>query len=297
MVRQESKINTRQLRLQDSRHLAFCEYGDPEGKPVFYFHGTPGSRVEPAYSDPAGRKFGIRLIGLDRPGMGRSEFLTGRTLLDWPRDVREAAEYFGFSNYGVIGMSGGGPYALACCAANLDQINSVVLLGSWAPVAAEPLLWQQMAPLDRVFGRLSRGSSWIFTIIFSMLGAAAAYLSPQVFIRSLSSSLSAADKALLQDPELASFFAEDIQEAFRQGARGPAEDALLLYRDWGFAVEDVSAPVEIFHGTEDQFAPAAFGRYLDKKLPNSTLHLFPGKGHLYFMMQFERVFKALGKAN
>jgi pimeloyl-ACP methyl ester carboxylesterase len=154
-----------------------------------------------------------------------------------------------------------------------------------------------MAPLDRVFGRLSRGSPWIFTILFSMLGAAAAYLSPQVFIRSLSSSLSAADKALLQDPELASCFSKGIQEAFRQGAQGPAEDALLLYREWGFAVEDVSAPVEIFHGTEDQFASAAFGRYLDERIPNSTLHLFPGRGHLFFMMQFERILQELGKAD
>jgi hypothetical protein len=87
----DNDIETRYLCVDGHRQLSYCEYGDPEGKLVLYFHGTPGSRYEAAFSGEADREHGYRVIALDRPRIGRSDYVRGRSLLDWPQDVRQAA--------------------------------------------------------------------------------------------------------------------------------------------------------------------------------------------------------------
>lgn len=228
---QDNGIETQLIQLGHERQIAYCEYGDPDGSPVFYFHGTPGSRYEPMFGDRAAREYGYRILALDRPGIGRSDYIKGRTLLDWPQDVHEVAKHLEIERFGVIGVSGGGPYALACGYALSDYLEFIVLMGSWGPVAQQPKLWQEMAPLDRFFGKLSRRIPQAFYIPFSLLGYAAKWLSPYSFMKLLESSMSQADKELMSDEEMARFFVEDVKEAFRQGARGSADDAIALYRE------------------------------------------------------------------
>ncbi len=287
------KPETQLIRLSDQRQIAYCEYGDPQGKPVFYFHGTPGSRYEPFFGDQAAQAQGYRIIALDRPGMGRSDYVKGRRLLDWPQDVQDVAQQLGFSRFGVMGMSGGGPYVLACSYAIPEHLEFSILMGSWGPVAAEPSLWQEMAPLDRFFGQLSRTVPWVFYVPFGFLGVAAKRLSPHRFMRMLESSMSSTDQQLLADQEMAQFFADDVAEGFRQGFRGPADDAILLYRDWEFRVEEIEIEVHLFHGQEDRFAPYRFAEYFDEKISRTRLHNYPGEGHLFFMKSLGDVFQQI----
>lgn len=286
-----NRVETRYVRLRNGRQISYCEYGDPRGRPVFYFHGTPGSRYEAEFSHQAGKEHGKRIIALDRPGIGFSDYVSGRRLLDWPKDVREVAARLGIDGFGVIGVSGGGPYALACCYAMSDRLDFSALMGSWGPVAEWPALWNEMAPLDRFFGRLSRRAPWAFYGPFSILGCAAKKMSPQGFVKLIESSMSEADEELLSDEEMARFFAEDVKEAFRQGVRGPADDAIILYGEWGFEVEDIEVEVGLYHGEEDKSAPYGFALYLDEKLPQSNLHSYPGEGHLFVMRLFGQVFE------
>ena len=102
------------LRLRGGRRLGFAQYGRPDGEPLFYFHGHPGSRLEAQFADAAAAEAGFRVIALDRPGYGVSDFQPRRALRDWPDDVAEAADLLGLSRFSVAGASGGGPYALAC---------------------------------------------------------------------------------------------------------------------------------------------------------------------------------------
>jgi pimeloyl-ACP methyl ester carboxylesterase len=286
---QENQSGAQAIQLGNDRQIAYCEYGDPKGKPVFYFHGTPGSRYEALYSDQAGREYGYRILALDRPGIGCSDYIRGRRLLDWPQDACAVAEQLEIERFGVIGVSGGGPYALACGHVMPERLAFTILMGSWGPVAEEPALWKEMASMDRFFGQLSRVAPWAFYLPFELLGYAAKKLSPQGFIKGIKSSLSEADKELLRDEEMARFFAKDVREAFRQGVRGPADDALILYSEWGFKVEEIEAKVDLYHGTEDKFAPMSYAMYLDEKLPCSSLHIYPEEGHLFVMKLFGEV--------
>ena len=97
--------------LADGRALGFAEYGNPNGKPLFYFHGHPGSRFEARYLENSET---ARIIGVDRPGLGLSTYKAGRKILDWPDDIAELANSLGIARFAVAGFSGGGPYALAC---------------------------------------------------------------------------------------------------------------------------------------------------------------------------------------
>ena len=83
-----------QIRLQDGRMLGYAEYGAPDGVPVFYFHGFPSSRLDWQFFDSEGTltEQNARIIAVDRPGSGLSDFQRGRRILDWPADVAELAD-------------------------------------------------------------------------------------------------------------------------------------------------------------------------------------------------------------
>jgi pimeloyl-ACP methyl ester carboxylesterase len=123
---------------RDSRTLAFSIYGDPHGKPVFFFHGTPGSRLfRPP--DEITSRVGVKLICVDRPGYGNSTFQTGRRILDWPEDIVQIADNLGLDTFAVVGHSGGGPYALACAHRLSDRVSLAATLAGAGPVAISPL--------------------------------------------------------------------------------------------------------------------------------------------------------------
>ncbi len=76
--------NDKTIRLHDGRTLGYAEYDIAEGKALFYFHGHPGARLEARFLAEQAAQAGVRLIGIDRPGMGLATFKAGRCFLDWP---------------------------------------------------------------------------------------------------------------------------------------------------------------------------------------------------------------------
>jgi len=75
-------LGTKSVRLDDGRVIVYCQYGDPHGRPVFYFHGTPGSRLEPALPHEACVEHAYHLFAPDRPRIGGSSYIRRRWLLD-----------------------------------------------------------------------------------------------------------------------------------------------------------------------------------------------------------------------
>ena len=104
----------RELRLTDGRRLSYCEYGAPRGAPAFFCHGWPGSRLDFSANDEPAAEAGVRVISVDRPGIGRSDPQLGRTVLDWANDVAALADSLSIDRFAVFGFSFGGPYARAC---------------------------------------------------------------------------------------------------------------------------------------------------------------------------------------
>jgi len=120
--------------LKDRRKLGYAEFGLPEGKPIFYFHGHGSSRLEPRMYDFDEKKFNIRLISIDRPGRGLSDFKEKRTILDWPDDVIELADHLNIQNFSILGGSGGCAYALACTIKIPERLINCGIVSGLGPV-------------------------------------------------------------------------------------------------------------------------------------------------------------------
>lgn len=129
-------FRTRQtLILPDRRLLGFAEFGDPSGTPLVYFHGFPMSRLEGWSIDRMARRRRLRVIAPDRPGFGLSTFRDQRRITDWPVDVRALASHLGLERFAILGVSGGGPYAVACASAlPREMLSAVGVVAGGPPV-------------------------------------------------------------------------------------------------------------------------------------------------------------------
>ena len=125
-----------QIKLRDGRQLGFAEHGSPTGRPVFYCHGWPSSRLESSAVIPVCTEMGLRVIAPDRPGCGLSNFKARRTIADCASDLCELADHLGLEHFAVLGVSGGGPYAAACAARIPQRVSSATLVCSMAPLDA-----------------------------------------------------------------------------------------------------------------------------------------------------------------
>ncbi|MFX1536455.1 MAG: alpha/beta fold hydrolase [Promethearchaeota archaeon] len=290
----ENEFEAKLFQLSDGRTLAYSEYGDLQGHPVFLFHGSPGSRLEGIHAHKPGIKNKFHVIAPDRPGMGKSDFQKGRAWIDWPKDVTELADHLRFEKFGVMGGSGGSPPVLVCAYLIPDRLDFAVVMGGWAP-NIDGKLYRNLAPIERNFGRMVRFPV-IFRLFYGVLGFIVKHQNDEKLMKNFQSSMCEADKKMIEeDHEMTVFLANDIKESFRQGARGPSHDAILQYRDWGFNLENISIPVHLYHGMEDKFAPYAFAEFLHGVIPNSILKSYPGEGHFSILNMIGDVFKDMNR--
>src|SRR5205814_7052148 len=104
------------IRLPGDRQVGVMTHGDPDGYPVVFCHGTPGSRFGHEFTEEPARRKGLRVVVVERPGYGLTTADPDFTVAGWPALVREAVDALGIDRFAVVGYSGGGPYAIACAA-------------------------------------------------------------------------------------------------------------------------------------------------------------------------------------
>jgi len=153
--------DTNILRLPDGRRLGYAEYGDLKGKPIFEFHGNPSSRLGSILFDEAARRLGVRVVGIDRPGMGLSDYKHSRKLLEWPDDVIELANALGIDRFTIVGGSGGVPSVLACAYKIPERLISVGVLFGPRPLGAPGATagWSRSMRIKVFLGR--HGPLWV----------------------------------------------------------------------------------------------------------------------------------------
>ena len=49
------------------------------------------------------------------------------------------------------------------------------------------------------------------------------------------------------------------------------------------ALDKISCPVQLIYGDQDRLTPPKYGRFLADKLPNASLEVLPGAGHMVFV--------------
>jgi pimeloyl-ACP methyl ester carboxylesterase len=277
------------IRLRDGRRLGYAEWGDPGGRPLLYFHGWPGSRLEGRLAHQAARTKGVRLIAVDRPGMGLSDYQSRRTLVDWPDDVLQLTAALGLERFAVLGISGGGPYAAACAWKLPEELTRAGIVSSVAPLDV-PGVIAGMGRRNRLSFQLFGRVPALRRALFASMAVSARRRPDRLLERGMAA---AADKKYLDRPEVREILAEGIAEAFHNGGRGPAWEMGLYTRPWGFPLEDIRPPVHLSHGEQDANAPVAMGRYLAAVIPGCQATFYPGEGHLHFVDRLPEILAAL----
>ena len=266
------------LTLADERTLACLALGVSAGEPVMYFHGYPGSRLEARLAAAAAARLGICIYSLDRPGFGGSTFQPGRTLRDWAGDVTQAADQLGLDRFGVVGVSGGGPYALACAALIPQRLHGVALVCALGPRSAGNDTAGMVLSNRIALGIASRVP---FLARFGVKGAARRLRrDPAHWVAYMMKGAPAADRAVLEDPAYRALFAQSMAEAVHSGGQGAAWDLTLLAGDWDLPLCEVPVSVRIWQGLDDNIVPPATARYLEATLPHGEAHYLGGEGHL-----------------
>ncbi len=275
------------LTLPDGRMLGYAEYGAPDGEPGFYFHGHPGSRFEAALAHEAALASGLRIIAVDRPGYGRSDFQRGRTILDWPADVAAAADALSIGTFSVLGAYGGGPYSLACASLLPERVVRVGVVSGVGPYSA-PGVTDGMRLQNRIAFKWGARIPPLARFIMSSM-ARQTKKNPERTVEAVAAAMSGRDAEIAKRPEVQQALIAVITEAFRQGSEGSAWDMILLGRPWGFRLEDIKMRVHLWQGEEDVLVPPAMGRYMADHIPDCVARFFPGEGHLLVVDHMEEI--------
>jgi len=275
-----------QIRLQDGRRLGFAEYGDPRGRPILYFHGWPSSRLEARAMRQVIAEMGLRVIAPDRPGYGLSDFKPERAIGDWTDDVLALADHLNLPGFTVLGVSGGGPYAIACGAKLPQRLTRVLLVCSMGPTNT-PEATKGMVPLNRSLLAFAQHVPWIAQRVAGFCLRTLWGTGDQVIPEQIEACLPERDQQTLSDPELRRLLTESSREGLRLGVEGAAWDGFLFSRPWGFDLQRIQVPVHLWHGEKDVVVPASMGHFLAKNIPGCVARFYPEDGH--FSLPFSRI--------
>jgi pimeloyl-ACP methyl ester carboxylesterase len=272
----------RLVRVRDGRRIALAEYGALEGSiTMFYFHATTSSRLEAWLFDDTARRRGVRVVGLDRPGAGRSDPRPGRRVLDWPADVANVADALGIKRFAVVGQSVGGVHALACAAAlPADRLSVAVAINSSVPIAWNPELIVDALPHEK-FPMMAR---FVPLAMRTMLRGWGRLLRPQTLtVKRFATllTLPAHDRALLSDPVLWQVVASAIREGTRQDRQIAMRELSLVYEKTGWGFDPFSLPTPVVYFLGEEVGGAEFARRIVAgcRAEGARVERFPG-GHM-----------------
>jgi pimeloyl-ACP methyl ester carboxylesterase len=238
----------------------------------------PGSRLDPALLDAEFQRLGVRVVAVERPGYGLSTARRPWSLLDWPADVAAAADRLEIERFALIGYSSGGKYAAACAYALPDRLTSAAIVSGVGPPAT-PRFREGLGRTDRLSMTLAARARPL-ALAYWRIARAMAERRPDSFLGEFEKELSEPDKAAFAEPEVRRLVLATSREALRAGAQGVVDDSAIQARAWGFRLEEIQVPVQIWHGDHDEIVPLHHGTYAAKTIPNATLTVLQGMGHL-----------------
>jgi pimeloyl-ACP methyl ester carboxylesterase len=269
---------TKIVQLQNAGRIALDEYGDPLGQPVFFCHGWPSSRMMGVLTEEAACDLGLRIISPDRPGVNESAFQTKRTLLHWPSLLQELADELGIAKFRMLAISGGAPYAYASAWSMPERVE-IISIVSGVPPISELAAHDGLLGLYRWMLALYRHRPELLRKCFYLARPFAARRIPIRLRPMLLKLLQPCDAAVLRDARAFEACFESQRRAWRASAEGVMADAEIYARPWGFALEEVRVPVQLWHGKTDRTFSYHLAEQVARRLPDCRAHFIEAAGH------------------
>lgn len=281
--------------LPDGRLLGYAEYGVPSGQPVLWFHGTPGAKrqIHPETRALA-RSHEVRLIAVERPGVGESTAHLYRSVAEFAADIAVLADALSVERFSVAGLSGGGPYALACAHELPDRVLAAAVLSGAAPSVGPDSPGGGVVALARYAAPfIARARGVLGFMTACAVRALAPVADPVMSLYTLT--MPPGDQRIFSDPETRAIFQQDLIVASRGGMQAMFNDAVLFGRDWGFSLGDIRVPVFFWHGDADNLVPLSHGEHMAALVPGAVLEVRPEEGHLGGLGASREIFAAIAR--
>lgn len=283
------------FRLPDGRRVAYRRFGDDDGHPVLALHGTPGSRLKYAMADGAARASGLSLISIDRWSYGRTDPHPRPSLAAFAEDMEVFADGLGLARFGVLGVSGGGPYAAAVAAALGERVSGLALVAPVGPIAGAPAT-VALSPFHAFAFRGLARTPGAMRLVFAGFRALIGRRDGTLAMRIASSRAAAVDRHMLCRPYERQSLIDAFRAGLEPGAEGPAIDMRLFGRAWDIAPERIRSSSRLWIGSEDRHVPIAAARALAGRIPGCICSDLDGAGHYWVMQNMDAVLGWLAEA-
>ncbi|TQM83680.1 pimeloyl-ACP methyl ester carboxylesterase [Saccharothrix saharensis] len=297
MIEVMEDVPARTVTLPDGRRLAYYEFGDPAGVPCLYTPGWPASGLLGGVYDDAAREAGVRWISIDKPGAGASDFDPRRSLLRYADDIAHLADELGLDRFASVGESGGGPHAAVLAHALPDRLTTTILLAAMGP-AHEKWVREGMQPVNRRLIMMAQRAPWLLraqTLLLSRMMNNPT--KARRWERSLVEQASEADRRALARIDTG-WLTAAAAAALRDGGRAAAQELAMIARPWGFALADITSPVEVWHGTADTNVPVAIARRVVAEIRTCTAVTYvEGEGHIVGLLVRHDVMASVVRAS
>ncbi|UQI45662.1 alpha/beta hydrolase [Streptomyces sp. HU2014] len=273
-------------RLSDGRLLGWAEWGPPDGHPVVLCPGAATSRWL-GFGAGVVEALGVRLVSVDRPGLGASTPAPGRTFADFADDLRQLGALRGLGRPAVVGNSQGAPFALAC--ARAGHVSALAVVSGADEVAAPEFAPALAADLRGLVTRTARDPAGAEEF-FAGFGADAMW-------DMVMSGSPECDLAVYQEPGFAAAYRRALDEGFARGAAGYARDTVLAMGRWPFDLGGIAVPADIWYGDRDAGHSPDQGALLATRVPGARHRVVPGIGGALLWTHAEPILASLlGKA-
>lgn len=281
-------ISSQTVETRAGTRLCYAAYGDSDGTPLLFFHGTPGSRLLGRIFDDMARKYGVHVLAPDRPGYGRSVLPDDYDLADIETVVSALAESVGVERIAVAGFSGGAPYALSAAATVPERVRSVDLVSGAVP----PQFEENLPTALRVMRQLATTAPTLLSAGFRFQAAFARLLPADAIVSQYTTESSPVEVS----ERLARLVERDFREAFAETTSGAVRDSQLFASPWNFEPESVSCPVRFWHGDVDQNVPVEGAHAFSSVIPQADLTVLEAHGHLETLLHArERIVGEVGR--
>jgi pimeloyl-ACP methyl ester carboxylesterase len=284
--------------LPDNRKLGYTLYGTGDGIPVFYFHGTPSSRLEllmlnafNKYIDELCLKYNLQLIAIDRPGIGNSDFNPRGTFLSFAKDLASLAQKLSIASAKSLSWSGGGPYALSQAYHFPNLITRVDIITGFTRSFSEKEVFRNMTSNKYYFGA-AKYIPWLLKPVMRQQGSSPG---KKPLPRWLTKAPEP-DHQLMKDHEerIIAFSRTTTMEAVKKGSKGVVYEAQRYFDKPGYNLKDIHQPVHFWWGTEDNVVQYIHAEAIKNQVPNSQLHIKEGEGHISIYINcIEEILKSI----
>jgi len=286
--------STQCFSLPDGRKLCYQEYGAIDGYPVIYCHSILGCRLENFYDQvDVAAQLGLRLIIIDRPGFGGSDYAKGYSFIRWCEDLQALLDHLQLKQVEIVGYATGGVYA-ACAAATMPERISHLSLVSSGDMLRYDSDYQATAKFYRMHMKLARDYPKLHRLFAGILDKGL-QKDPNKLFKVLARDLPPSDLKVLQDPCFRSKFSRYLKEAKIQGSNAFSNEVCQVMSPWPFKPEQINVPTTLYHGAQDRLIPLALTKRFAEQVADSQLHVYENQGHYLIYQQWPEILQDIAK--